>query len=356
MANPFFSAAGYPWGREDAVALHHALAQAVPDAGQAALLYQQAGGAIEHLNTAQAPADVWRDALDALSRAAGLRRLCELVRADQRFAAVRGAIDAVFTATSDVELSLLDNDVLVLDRTNLRSCLALLDAADSPVRVLIVRGRTKTGKSRGRYLFDRAARQRGARSLYLFAGIITTVDDVVAQLFSALSALDRIPARGTTTDDAWYQAVCLQLQTVAAERGQPLWVAIDDLGTDDDGAPLLDPEIRRFCEHVALNTRNPFFAAWVRLMLIHYPDGAVPTRWEPEFWREDRTDHADVQQPHVEAFLRAWATARRRTLLDGEIVTLARDVIAAADADGPAPRLRRLDEALTAALRELERT
>ena len=355
MSNPFFSGAGYPWGRDDAIALHHALGQAVANPEAIGLLYEQAGGQAQYLNKLQAPADVWRDVLNLLSGAGRLQRLCELLRDDPRFGAIRARIDAVFGATSDIELSLLDHGVLVLDRTHLRECLTLLEAPDSPVRVLLVRGETKTGKSRGRYLFERAARQRGARSLYLFAGIITSVDDVVMQLFSALNALDRMPPP-TTTDHAHYQAICVQLQAAALERDQRLWVAIDDLGTDADGVSLLPREVREFCEQLALNTQNPLFGERLRLMLIHYPDGPVPTRWAPDFWREDRTDHADIQGAHVEAFLRTWAAARGRTLLDADVEQLAADVIAAADANGPAMRLRRLDEALTAALRELERT
>ena len=360
VSNPFFSAGRYPWGREDAIALHRTLGQAITDTNAIAMLFEQADGDITQLNQNQAPASVWRDVLNALSSAGKLQRLCELLENDQRVAAMNDRIRAVFYATSDVELQILEGDVLVLDRANLRTRLGQLESADSPVRVLVIRGETKTGKSRGRYLFQRAAKQRGAQPIYLFAEIIPTVDLVVQQLFSALSALDQIPPRGTTTKDAWYQTVCLKLQSIASEKDRHLWVAIDDLGPGPDDAPLLDQEIRLFCEQLALNTRNPLLGDRLRLMLIHYPDGPMPTKWESDFWKEDRTGDDDVQEKDVREFLRAWAAASRRTLLDEQVETLAEDVIAAADADPPPPeasphRLQRLNDSLTKTLRELER-
>lgn len=161
VPNPFFGGGRYPWGREDAVAFHRALSQAIPSTAAIAALYEQAGGDIALLDQGGAPADVWRRVLDGLGAGAKLRRLCELLGNDQRVAAARETIRAVLEAKSDVDLLIVDDDVLLLDRANLRTRLGQLESADSPVRVLVIRGQTKTGKSRGRYLFQRAAKQRG---------------------------------------------------------------------------------------------------------------------------------------------------------------------------------------------------
>lgn len=250
---------------------------------------------------------------------------------------------------------LLDG-ILILDRIALREKLALLESDTNLAKVLLVRGSPQSGKSHGHFLFENLAQHRGAQCVYLCDGIVATVDEVITQLFSALDASKEIPPRNTTAD-AWYKAVCVKLQEVASSKGQPLWITIDDLGPGQDGGPLLDPEIRRFCEQFALNMMNPAFRKWFRLMLIHYPDGPVPTKWKHEFWEEDRTNSADIQQNHIEEFLKLWRAAQNRTILDDELKQLATSVIAQADAP-PAPDMPRLQliyDGLTKVIQDLSR-
>jgi hypothetical protein len=145
----------------------------------------------------------------------------------------------------------------------------------------------------------------------------------------------------------------VKLREVAASKNRQLWIAIDDLGVDEDDAPLLDPEIRKFCDQFALNMMNPVFRKWFRLMLIHYPDGPVPTKWRHEFWKEDRPSVTDIQPNHVMDFLRWWRTARAsRTILDDEMSSIAHEVISQADTD-EAQRLYLIHSALSEAVKRI---
>jgi hypothetical protein len=170
-----------------------------------------------------------------------------------------------------------------------------------------------------------------------------------------LGASEQIPPR-TSTEDAWYRAVCVRLQEVANRKGQPLWIAIDDLGVGQDGAPLLDAEIRKFCDQLVLNMPNPAFRRWFRVMLINYPSGPVPTRWRSDHWDEDRTSEADLRQEHVAQLLRVWAERRGHSILEGDLTKLATEVISRAEdpsGEGSKQRLQRIHDALKETLRGL---
>lgn len=359
MAHPFFDSISYPWARDDAQELHWALAQAISGETPIRQLLQQVIGDATALENGS-PADMWTQSLDLMARAGALGRLCGLLQDDPRVrgnAVFQQKIVAVLEARPATAIEELNPRVLLLDRTNLREQLDELALQDSPLRVLLVRGGTKSGKSHGRYLFAAAAAEHGARPVYLFNPIVSTVPQVIDQLFAAFNARDRIPSN-FTTDAAYYQTVCVELQQVALERRQRLWIAVDDLGVDAQNAPLLDPEIRVFCESLALNMLNPLFGDWFRLMLIHYPEQhEVPTQWGEDVWAEDRTSESDVQQEHIGAFLASWSARNGPRLSEFEVESLAQEVIARADAprlDGVArPRLKRLHTELLTTLKSL---
>jgi adenosyl cobinamide kinase/adenosyl cobinamide phosphate guanylyltransferase len=282
--------------------------------------------------------------------------LCEYLLADATLLAYHDRIRAVVDAAPALEERIISDYVVILDRLPLREKLALLEPDASPVKVLLVRGEPRSGKSHGRYLFERSARDQGALPVYLCEGIVATVDDVVRELFSALDASSEIPPR-LTTEDAWYRVVCSKLRELASSKQRPLWIAVDDLGPAADGGPLLDSQIKQFCDQMALNMVNPAFRQWFRLMLIHYPDGQVPTRWKRDFWTEDRTNPMDVRQADVEVLLREWSS-RHETIIEDELTTLAAAVLARADApetpdEAEAPRLQRLHDALVETLNTL---
>jgi hypothetical protein len=363
MTHPFFDAVRYPVDRPEARFLHRVLLDAVLDPRQINNIYQECDPDLPPLTLNQSPDLIWWDALQNLTVQGALRQL--LSKIQQRFKSnntIKNAIREIENAQPASEQQIISHGRLMLDRVTLRQQLNLMGAEIAPLKVLLVRGDAGSGKTYSSHLFELAARDNGAISVYLCDGMVVTVDDVIQQLFSALEALERIPPRDTTTE-AWYRIVCVKLQEEASKKNRPVWITVDDLGPTEDGAPLLDPEIRKFCDQFALNMVNPFFRKWFRLMLIHYPDGSVPTRWRRDFWSEDRTNERDVQQPHVVELLRSWSVAHDHKIIEDELTSLAAEVVAKADApvapsmgaSSSLPRLQRIHDALTEMLRDLER-
>jgi hypothetical protein len=225
------------------------------------------------------------------------------------------------------------------------------------LKVLLVRGSTQSGKSHGRHLLHGAALDRGAVFVYIASGTVATVKHVIERLFSALGALKEIPPT-YTTDMAGYITVCFKLQDVALQEKKPLWIAVDDLGPGPDGAPLLSTEIREFFDQFALFMMDPSFSTWFRLMLIHYPDGKLPTKWKRDVLTEERTSETDVQQADVAEVLRTWLTTHGRNMVEVELLELAADVIANAEAplkpgEEASSRLQRINDELSKTLGNL---
>jgi hypothetical protein len=360
MAHPFFNATKYPLHRPEAVFLLETLSEAISNQGVINTTYEKCGPGLPALFLGQAAPLVWTEALQNLTAFGFLRKLLDLVQAQFRHSdTVLKAVRDVVNAQTAEEIKIISDDVLVLDRAVLRNRLKELVSDANPIKVLLVRGAPQTGKSHGRYIFERFANDQGAPSVYLYPEIIVTVQDVIEQLFSALQASDEIPD-AFTTDDAWYQKVCVKLMEVASKKKQKLWIAVDDLGPGTDGAPLMDKEVRKFCERFAANMLNPIFRNSFRLMLIHYPEGSTPTKWRRDFWTEDRTSEADVQKKDVVELLKTWSLNMDRKIVDDELISLAEDVITKAEVPPPQgeevkPRLQRIHEELKKALSDLAR-
>jgi hypothetical protein len=335
------------------VDLHEALVASIPHQAEIAQLYAQAGGDPSVLNSAQATRYLWAEALNLLAQQEALRRLCEEVlpgiRRLQSAPRFQAALKAVIDAPPGDQRKLIAQ-VGMVDSLPLRDLVDMLKA-DPVLRVLLVRDRRKTVQARPRDMFIAGAREQGALAIYLFEPVVATVDDVVCELFHALGAGDRIPPRNTTSA-AWFATVCRTLAGVVSETERPLWIAVDDVGAvADDGAPLLDPEITAFWDHFVLQMASPAFGKWFRLLLIHWPEGPVPTRWLQEVWREYRLTDAEVGLQDIVDYLREWARAQDGVVFSlGEIERLAADVIEKVDSPTPeqahVPRLRRLYDEL----------
>jgi hypothetical protein len=322
------------------------------------LIYRQCAANLPFLTDGIPPGELWREAINNLASHGALRRLCELVLERGLHQRVHAAVQAVIDAQDPTEVRIISNNLLVLDRGTLRQQLASLVPDDTPVKVLLVRGSRRSGKSHSRYLFELAARDRGAKPVYAYAGIIGTVDEAILQLFTALEASKEIPP-SHTSEDAWYRVVCFKLLELASSKGRPLWIVVDDLGLDDDGQPLLDTAVRRFYEQFALNMLDPQFRQWFRLMLIHYPDGPTPTKWREEFWVEDRTSDVDINQQDIVHAVQSWSLQHGRNIVEEELTRLANEVIAQAEArvaanQNTVPRLRHIHNVLTETLKQLE--
>jgi hypothetical protein len=361
MAHPFFDQITYPWSRDDARRLHLALPQAIGAENAIRQILQIVISDDTGLEGG-APKDMWRDALNLMACAGALRELCEYLRQDGRVqgnAAFQQLVTDVLDARSVTTERMLKPTVLLLDRTNLRDQVDKLAAQDSALRVVIVRGGTKTGKSHGRHLFEAAAKESQAQPVYIFSGIVSKVADVIQEIFGVFGAEDRIP-QNFTTEPAYYRAVCRRLQQVADANKKRVWLAIDDLGVDAEGTPLLDREIRVFCEMLVAYANTPQFGDWFRIMLIQYPENReFPTRWGEDVWIEDRTHENDVRQEHVEELLTSWVAANGPWLSAPNVQALAADVIAKADVRSPpgsipVPRLKRLHNELLETLHKLK--
>jgi len=358
VPHPIFDSLSYPWARLEADALHQSLVAVIDGKNEILALFVKAGGLAGAVNRDQSPSDLWHDVLDRVTKAGHLQLMLEKLRevsADN--AAFQTAVQAVFDAAPVAEAQVYGSGPVVLDRDPLRTKLSSLEADTLPLNVLVVRGETKTGKSYGRHLFERVARSRGAKVAYLWSGNAPSLDAALEELFLALG-VDEVPEPGDTTDTAWYQEILRDLRRAAGKAGSSLWVTVDDLGNGPDGVPLIDSAVRAFCDQFALNLLNPVFAERFRLMLIHYPNGPVPTRWPSELWVEDVARAEAIEESHVQAYLAAWAAARGRVLHDSELTALAAEIIATGEAE-PGPngpcRLERLLAAMTDALQGLER-
>jgi hypothetical protein len=359
--HPFAGDLPYPWDRPEAMALYDVLRRDVTVANEIVMLVQAAAPGASALNQAQAPDGLWRDALTTVALNGGLLALCERLAQDPGRVAVRRAAQAVLDARPAVRRRMDRGGQLVVDRDGLRGYLEELALDSSLVKVLLVRGEPRSGKTWSRLLFERAARDRGAQPVYLRSGMIATVRDAVDKLFATLGAPELVPATDTT-DAAWFRKICIQLPAVAENRRRRLWIAVDDLGHGPDGASLMDDDIRAFFQQLAVNLSDPTTHEWFRLLLINYPDGDVPTGWDDNVWKEDRTVPTAISAEHVAEALREWVADRGLTLLEDQVTARAAAVVARADAPVPAgdprerqPRVRRIHDEIKAELADLAR-
>ena len=357
MVHPFTNAVAYPWACQEAHQLYEVLVRDVTDFARIDVLVKRAAPGLAPLNRAEAPAVVWKNALEQIAAAGTLHALCQILHDEPEIPGVSQAAKAVLDMRPAVAKRISHDGRITADRVRLRLLIELLSQEDGSVKVLVVRGGPKTGKTWSRHLFEQAARENGADVTYIFDGTAGSVRWVIDKLFSALQASDRIPPEDTSPH-AWYRSVFNRLMEAAARRGRPLWVAVDDLGPGPDGVPRLDTEIRAFFDQLALHLLDPAMHRWFRLLLIHYPEGPLPTKWERELWEEDRTDAGDVQADDIISVLHEWASDHHKQLLETEATRLAGEVIAVADsprdtARAGTPRLRRIQDELTAVLRNL---
>ena len=197
MEHPFFGQLRYPWHRQEADLFHEMLVEVVQNPAQIDLFYKKCADRLPPLALG-APLLMWKEALENLATHGALRKLCDLAIAQyKQNDRVQNVIRAVVDAKPAIDVTIISHDVLVLDRVNLREQLALLEPDATPLKVLLVRGEPGSGKSHGRYLFERAALDRDAQAIYVNQDIVVTVDDVVRQLFSALEASEKISPRET---------------------------------------------------------------------------------------------------------------------------------------------------------------
>ena len=357
MPHPYFESSVFPLHRAEAVVLLEELRIGFPNTNAIDVLYKQCGDNLPDLHLQEVSVVVWKEALANLTSRGFLRVLLNKIQPQfVANATMQKAIRDIINAVPAEEVTLVSDELFVLDRGPLRDKLKEVASDTKPVKVLIVRGSAKSGKSHGRHIFEQLARDKGSEPVYIYPEMAPTVRDLIENLFGALGAMDQIPP-AFTTEEAWYRTACTTLMNVCNKQDKRLWIAVDDLGVDAQGVPLVDAEVKKFCDVFALNMLNPPFKKNFRLMLIHYPD-STPTRWKREFWAEERTSEADVKQEHVEELLKKWAITKDKTIVEDQLKTIASEVIANAEAplppnETPQPRLQRIHDELRKKIVEL---
>jgi|GEM_PF-2791013 len=333
MAHPFFDATKYPWHlTPEADDLHRELYDNIRDPAEIDRRYHACAENLLPLALNVGPSVIWEEALNRLgARPGALQKLCEQ---NYIYPKLIAAIERVRNAVARLSQPITKDNEPILDRSKLREKIEVLSVDTAALKVLLVRGGTQSGKSYGRHLLHAAAYDRGAIPVYITSGMVGDVKDVVGNLFAVYGASREVPV--FTTDNAGYRVICNKLLELARTQEKQMWIAVDDLGLDADGTPLLSQDIKLFFDQFALRLADPSFATWFRLMLIHYPDGKPPTKWMKEVYTLDSTSEDDVQQEHVEEALRAWSSAHGLSIVDQELSDLATDVIENAEAP-PAP-------------------
>jgi hypothetical protein len=350
--HPFFDNEQYPWGRDDAIALHQALYRVIDHPSEISLVYRQSAGT-RPLTPALAAHLAWTEVLDNLARERCLSKLCTLVLDRTHYASAHAAVAAVRDAKDLLPQIVLPYDILFLDRKELRAELEKLSQPGAS-GVLLVRGPSGAGKSWTQEMIKIIAGDRGVGIVYLYEGIVSNVREVIDQLFTALGDSRRVPPTNET-DPAWYRLVCLKLQELAQQKGRFLWVVADDLGEYPEG-PRVDREIRAFFHQFGMNLANPAFARCFRMVLLDYPEGPVPTKWRA--WSEDRPNENDIENTTIAEFLLEWAEHKKKQLGVDRAQELASGILVKA-AGPPAPtdrdprRLGRIHSELAAVLKTL---
>lgn len=332
MEHPFFDSVAYPWNRSDAQQLHRLLQLAVQDPGTIDLIYKQCAPLPPALTTPANAELLWKEAFDNLAKLGALQALVTQLK--QRFAGnpqIANALQAIEQAKSALETKVVSPDLFVLDCNDQREAVGRM-ISQTMAKTLLVRGLPRSGKTHCKYILQAVAREKGVDVVYMSDATVSTVDEVIDNLFSSLGASDQVPPK-VNTDDAWYRSVCTKLKAAAGDK--KLWVVIDDLGYnngDPNQGPLLDTKIRVFFEQFALFMTDPSFASKFRLMLINYSEPILPAKWKTEMWTETRTDENTIQGAHIEEFLKDWSQFTGIEIIEQDRKRLAGQVISEAAA------------------------
>jgi hypothetical protein len=353
MPHWFDGGLAYPWSEPAAQKMYDTLVVTISEPNNIDRYYRMSiEGVVAPLNQ-QNPVDVlWKQALDDVATAGGLARLCNKLQVGRRWPKLRSAAAALLELRPATKKVILSRDVLVLDRERLRELVVELQS-DSQAGVVVVRGDQQTGKTYSKHIFLAAAKDRGAQGVWLFPGLIATVRQAIAELFAAYGESPPPPEEGTdSTPTAVYKTVCTELMKVAVTKRRALWIAVDGLGFDSDGARVLDEEILNFFNVFALHLANPPYRQWFRLMLIQYPEGQLPTQWPEELWREDRPTECDVGLEDIAEGIREWSKSNKDATYE-QANELAAGIIASVDALPAGGRLRRINDELKRTLKDL---
>lgn len=354
--HPIFDAPTLKWTDPDVVRLSQALSSIKKYSDPKKIIgfwYENAGGNIALLDTDGGPAQVWRSALEGLHTDRCLMNFCVQLKEDGP-ATLKDLADRILLKESAVRVKIISSSP-VMDRDPLRDRLEELAKPGSNARVVIVRGGKKTGKSHGRLLFIEVAKEHGGTLISMQRPQVTVLRDVLEKLFGPIggipdkirSDLDNFEAKKDldTTDFAWLDRVGNQFLNTALLKQANLWIAMDNLGREQD-AFLLPEEIKLFFDKLVLHMSSLAYLNHVRLMLMDYPAGDTPPGWEQVLWLEDTIDQNDVELKHVLETINSWCRMKNKNPHEDErreksvaIIARAEEEVARANNGQPAYRI-----------------
>ncbi len=358
IPHPILDVSPYPLHVKEAGEFHVILFQDIQSIAAAVNFYNQCGGNLPPVSQ-QNIGVTWQEILFNVA-AAGLTRNLFSVLSRANYARVIEAIKKMEAMRSVIEEDLLDG-ILVIDREDLRKELAKLDQDGQPLKVLLMWGEPRSGKSHPQYLFEQFANERQGYPIYLSSVTVSSVDQVINALFVPVGGQASIPKK-ETTGEAWYKVVCNELlaKVQQSPNRRRLWIAMDDLGFDETGATMLDEEIRSFFSQLVLMMENFQFRSYFRLLLIHFPD-KVPSRWKAAHWKGIKVQANDIRQEHVEKTISNWCRKSGKNLPEEDIKSKAKEIIDEADVTaakpagaGKEPRPKVINDLLTAYLDSLQ--
>jgi hypothetical protein len=366
--HPVFDSLNYPWHLAEAHNLYIVLCQAYQNTNDIDTYYKSCGAYVTEIptiNPAQPSGDLWKEVLNKLATKNKIKKLTEVLLQDNPVQQVLDVIQMVQNAVSAVDASIININLVILDRADLRRNLELLATENDPVKVLLIKGGPKSGKSYSRHLFELMAQQQGAEVVYLYRFVVAALSEVLEELFTAAGDVNAIP-EGDTTQSGWYGKVCRRLRDTAVAKNKHIWIAMDDLGFIEEATTpgearkinsIMDPEIRDFFDQFVAQMSGLAFRKHFKLMLINYPSGKLPTSWYQEHLKEEVLQETDIMETHIEDQIQRWCHANKKHVLPGEVKKSAADVITKANNPAPEdndkPRLERIKDATSHVLKTL---
>lgn len=306
MRHPVFENLRYNFALQEALDFYNVLCEAYTNAGAIDTIYKTAGGVPGTLSVGLSPILMWKEVLQNLAAIKGIRKLCN----DLKGNAVQEVLDAITTlekVPSATDPKKVDPKLLVLDRGNLRSQIDLLADEADPLKVVLIKGDPKTGKSYSRHLFQAMAKQLGAETVFfnsVNAVVIDLVFRALAKKIDGSVTIDIDNQKPNSTPDAVYSDFCYQLLEAARKHDKKLWIAVDDLGTIADNKNSV---IKDFFTQFVSQMSDQDFRDHFRLMLINYPTDKIPPGWFAEHFTLDTTQ--DITTTHICDAIRNWYTA-----------------------------------------------
>jgi hypothetical protein len=316
------------WVRRDLPetrAFELALARTIYDAADARRIAGTGGLRPEQIDVTGPPSTFWARILDTAASAGALRPLVDAIAAEPINRQLADAITAVRAVATAGSLQsgrlLLDGNRPFLGRKNLREVLPELQDWKSAASVLVVRGAPDTGRTETQTLL---ADLNPDRFVLLHENL--PLRSTMRSIWKAAGVQGDLPVPGaepSTTESALLIDFWTDVADALESQNRRLWVLFDDL---DKGPGRV--EVRALAEVAAIRMREVAFQRRLRLVLLGYPDPALPQKVQAALVRNDTTE--DLSSTDVQAFLDYCLTRAGKNFDPAALPTTAGDLCAKA--------------------------